>query len=231
MMNILTWYRSRPRVLYNYKWSQPKFKRLKRLGFLSLAGSLAGFLLLLTPLMTPLLRPTISKNPDPSPSPMAIKEVKQESKPIIEDFLVTIDRIGLQNARVIKDIDPADTQTYEAALLQGLVQAKGTGYPGSGKMVYIFGHSTNYPWYVKELNALFFKLETIEIGDDIKIEYNGAKFKYYVTQKKIVEANDVSSVYDNLNSNILVLQTCYPPGTSWKRLLIFAVPSGFGSVI
>ena len=98
-------------------------------------------------------------------------------------------------------------------------------------MVYIFGHSTNYPWFVKDLNALFFKLETLTTGDKIEIEYNSKLFNYYVVQKKVVKATEVEVIKENVDKDILVLQTCYPPGTFWKRLLIFAKPSKFAGLI
>ena len=204
-----------------YKATKKTLK--KHLGFLSLALSLALFLVFLTPTV---ITPKIIKEKNKGFKPVIAKEIKPTKK----NFLLSIDKLGLINAKVIKEVNIADETAYSQALNQGLAHAKDTGFPGQGKLVYIFGHSTNYPWFVKELNALFFNLETLEAGDELKqgdeirIEYNGEYFYYSVYDKKIVEANEVNVIDENQDKDILILQACWPPGTIWKRLLIFAKP-------
>lgn len=211
-------------VIYDADWYRKKITSpwRKKLGAFCFSFSLAGFLLFLSPLLAPKL----------------IKEEKgfkpiiaQKIKPQKKNFLLSIEKIGLVNAKVIPQVNIGDEGEYKQTLQKGLAHAQGTAFPGQGKMIYIFGHSTNYPWFVDDLNALFFKLETLEPDDKIKIEYNGQHFYYYVIEKKVVKADEVKIIHENLDKDVLVLQTCYPPGTFWKRLLIFAKPSKFASLI
>ena len=53
--------------------------------------------------------------------------------------------------------------------------------------------------------------------------YQGTRFNYKVTESRIVDADDVSFITEaQSGEEQLILQTCWPPGTTWKRLLVFA---------
>ena len=138
-------------------------------------------------------------------------------------FKLTIPKIGL-DSWVLPNIEAANEASYKPALEQGLAHALGSGFPGQGKLVFIFGHSTNYEWFVAELNAIFFKLNDLEIGDEVEVGQDEKTINYQVIEKKIIEAEELAFIKENLDRDILVLQTCYPPGTTWKRLIIIAEP-------
>jgi len=138
-------------------------------------------------------------------------------------FTLTIPKIGV-DSWVLPNIEAASEASYKPALEQGLAHALGSGFPGQGKLVFIFGHSTNYEWFVAELNAIFFKLKDLEIGDEIEAGQDEKTITYQVIEKKIIEAEELAFIKENLDKDILVLQTCYPPGTTWKRLIIIAEP-------
>jgi LPXTG-site transpeptidase (sortase) family protein len=214
------WYQEKQTFKTKKQISLPKkslrFNFKKALGFLLLAASLAGFLLFLSPIMAA----KVQKEEQKGFGPIIAKEIK----PLKKNFLISIDKIGLANSKVIRKVNISDEKDYKKALSEGVAHASGTGFPGQGKMVYIFGHSTNYPWFVKDVNALFFKLEILEKGDRIKIEFNGKHFIYSVIDKKVVGAKEVDTIKEYENQDILILQTCFPPGTFWKRLLVFAKP-------
>jgi len=158
-------------------------------------------------------------------------QTQAQAETEIENFYLTVDSIGLYNAPVIKDVRVADKRDYEDSLQRGLVQAEGSQFPGEGGLVYIFGHSTNYPWLIKEMNALFYNLDHIQNGDKIKVEYNDKHFLYYVYDSKVVNPDQVEAIKEKLGEDVLVLQTCWPKGTYLKRLLVFAKPSLFGSLL
>ena len=54
--------------------------------------------------------------------------------------------------------------------------------------------------------------------------FAGRRYDYKVVETKITEASDVSYFTMQTSEQILVLQTCYPPGTTWKRFLVIAKP-------
>ncbi len=171
-------------------------------------------------------KPKVSSGPVPTPKPRPSLDYSN-----IQSFHLTIEKIGLISANVIPQIDLNDKNATLQALIQGLVHAQSTALPGQGEMIYIVGHSTNNPWHIQQLNALFYQIEQVEVGDIVKVEINGQHFVYHVFDKKIVESNDTSLIQQAMGDDILILQSCYPPGTIWKRLLLLARPSKMGALI
>ena len=115
-------------------------------------------------------------------------------------------------APIIKNVDPWDKQKYEIALKKGVAQAKDN--PN-----YYFAHSSLDPWEMTRVNSAFLRLNQLNSGDEIIIYQNGEK-KYQVVDKKEVWPNEIA--YLKKESELLILQTCTPVGTSLKRLLVFA---------
>ncbi len=137
------------------------------------------------------------------------------------DFSIVIPKIGAV-APVVAEVDPIDPQNYLAALKKGVAHAKGTAYPGNFGNTYIFAHSTDTFYNVGRYNAVFYLLGKLEKGDEIDIWYKEKRIKYEVTDKKVVDANAVQYLGKQGEWNTLTLQTCYPPGTTLKRLVIVA---------
>jgi len=59
-------------------------------------------------------------------------------------------------------------------------------------------------------------------GDNIEIYYKEKKYDYIVNEVKVVDAADVKYLGKLGEWNTLTLQTCYPPGTTLKRLVVVA---------
>ena len=136
-------------------------------------------------------------------------------------FSIVIPKIGA-NARVITGVDTANERAYSAALKQGVAQALGTAFPGEGGHIFLFAHSTDYWWNVSSYNAIFYLLGKLIKGDDINIFYKGERFVYRVIDTKVVDPSEVEYITRKTNREFLTLQTCWPLGTTFKRLLVFA---------
>lgn len=138
-------------------------------------------------------------------------------------FSLAIPKIGA-SASVFSNIDPAKEADYLPILQKGVAHAQGTVFPGQRGNIYLFAHSTDSPINIARYNAVFYLLKDLEPGDEVFIFFQGAKHRYQVFEKKIVAANDVSSLrgQNEQNEEILILQTCWPPGTTLQRLLVFA---------
>jgi len=145
-----------------------------------------------------------------------------ETTPVDSQFSIYIPFLRSKSV-VIPNIDAYNESEYKDALLQGVAQAKGTGLPGEGKRMFLFAHSTNSILNIAAYNAIFYDLGKVPNGEIIELYYQGKIYQYRVTGQKIVEASDVSWLSPQSGEE-LILQTCYPPGTSWKRLLLFATP-------
>lgn len=121
---------------------------------------------------------------------------------------------------IIFNVDPNDSKVYLEALKRGIAHASGTGFPGSGTMGYYFAHSST-PTFVKQFNAVFYLLHKLSIGDTVYIFHQGVRYDYIVYAKQIVDPKDTSFLRYTNPVETIVLQTCWPPGTTSGRLLVF----------
>ena len=142
------------------------------------------------------------------------------------DFYVYIPKIDAR-APVVSNVDTAREDTYLDALKKGVAHAYGSSLPGRDGGTYVFAHSTNGAWNVSRYNAVFYLLRELnpEDQDDIFVFFQGKVHKYKVAEKHIVDGDDVSWLESSQSGpERLILQTCWPPGTAWKRLIIVAYP-------
>ena len=138
-----------------------------------------------------------------------------------KDFAIVIPKIRAV-APVIKNVDPYNKNVFLPALKKGVAHAKGTSLPSENGNVYLFAHSTDAFYNVGTYNAVFYLIGKLEKNDEVKIYYNNIEYSYRVTEKKVVNANDSHYLIQKTNEKILTLQTCYPPGTTLKRLVVIA---------
>lgn len=144
--------------------------------------------------------------------------------PVSTDFSVVIPKIGA-NEKVTANVDPANGDEYLEVLRHSVAHAKGTALPGLSGTTYLFAHSADNFWDVGRYNAVFYLLKDLEINDDVVVFFEDKRFNYKVYDKKIVDPSEVHYMSANIGmGERLILQTCWPPGTAWKRLLIFAKP-------
>lgn len=127
-------------------------------------------------------------------------------------------------AKVIPNVDSGTPKNYLAALSEGVAHAAGTNFPGQGKTIFLFSHSTDSPINIARYNAVFYLLRKLEKGDRVIVYFLGQEHVYVVTDKFVTEPNDTAWLKDNGSGERLILQTCDPPGTSWKRLIVVARP-------
>ena len=146
---------------------------------------------------------------------------EKELTPPNTDFSIVIPKLGVA-APVFADTDPFDPKIFLPVLRNGVAHAKGTAYPGEFGNTYLFAHSTDAFYNVGKYNAVFYLLGKLQKGDEIDIFYKGEKIKYAVREVAVVEATAVKYLGKNGNWNTLTLQTCYPPGTTLKRLVVVA---------
>lgn len=107
-------------------------------------------------------------------------------------------------------------------LKKWVVRYPGTAHPGEAGNVFIFGHSSNYPWIQSEYNDVFALIDTLAIGDEIIVYYNQQTFIYRITDRSIVKPwdTDVLAARDSSKKEIS-LMTCWPVGTALERYIIF----------
>ncbi|OGM10755.1 hypothetical protein A2Z22_02620 [Candidatus Woesebacteria bacterium RBG_16_34_12] len=151
--------------------------------------------------------------------------VQNEAKTygIDSHFSIFIPKINA-GSNIIANVDASNEGEYSEALSQGVAHAKGTYFPGQGKNIYLFSHSTDSPLNITRYNAVFYLLGKLEEGDLIIVFFADKKYEFQVERKLVTSADDVSWLNQTQAEEILILQTCDPPGTTWRRLLVIAKP-------
>lgn len=161
--------------------------------------------------------------------PDVFNEVLQGKKeeilyPADPSFSVIIPKIGA-NEKITPNVDSDNEKEYLEVLSHSIAHAKGTAFPGIDGTTYLFAHSTDNFWDVGRYNAVFYLLNKMEKGDEVVLFFAGKRYNYTVTETKIVDSNDTHFIDSALGQGQrVILQTCWPPGTAWKRLLVFAQP-------
>lgn len=165
-------------------------------------------------------RPAFSPAPE-TPGFESVSSPEKVIQPISTEYGIVIEKINA-NAKVIPNVNPAKESEYSTALKDGVAEALGSTPPGVPGNLYLFSHSTDAPWNIIRFNAIFYLLRELEVGDRIIIFYANRRYDYIVFDKIVASANDVSYLTNTYDVPVLTLQTCDPPGTLLKRLIIRA---------
>ena len=145
--------------------------------------------------------------------------VQEGTVPADENFSLIIPKISV-NARVIENVDPINEREYRAKLKEGVAHAKGSGLPNDDQTIFIFAHSSENFYESDQYNSIFYLLRKLESGDKFHIVYEGEIYDYEVLQRGVAQSETDDFLQDNDKYDI-ILMTCWPPGTDFKRLLVF----------
>jgi len=218
----------------SYKLPKLSLPALSAISFSSLRLPLAGFFLLLSlisvmAIVFPLISAQLfsvspSSKPIPTATPFRYNSYLQaENNPLypISEFRLVIPKINLES-NVVGNVDTTIEGEYKEKLQYGVAHAKGSYLPAeNGGPVYLFAHSTDTIFNIARFNAKFYSVRELEPGDKIQVYFNGKEYNYVVRQKFIINPKEVD-VIKNATSTDLILQTCWPPGTDWQRLIVYA---------
>lgn len=166
----------------------------------------------------------VSETPEPSPSPMypvlsSSGDLLNSEAFRFKDFRLIIPKINLESV-VVKDVDPGNVTEYREQLKNGVAHALGSYLPGEDGTMFLFAHSTDTVFNITNYNAKFFAAKELMVGDEILVKYGDRTYKYIVTNKAVINPGDLDRVRNS--GSDLVLSTCFPPGTDWQRLVVFA---------
>lgn len=156
---------------------------------------------------------------------LEIEAVQKEAREygVNSYFSVVIPKIEA-SSNVIANVDVSSKEEYLDALKKGIAHAKGTYFPGQGGRVFLFSHSTDSPLNFARYNAIFYLLTKLEKNDLIIIFFADKRYVYEVDDKISADISDVAWIQPKKEEEELVLMTCDPPGTTWRRLLVIAKP-------
>ena len=141
-----------------------------------------------------------------------------------KQFTITIPKLGIEDFLV-------NTNSTDLRPDTALGHYKGSCLPGeicSGRRdSFIFGHSALPAFYdPTDPKKVFSKLNDLDPGDKFFVNYNGKELVYKVNFKKIMEPSELDPLNPPnpfaIGKPTLTLMTCYPPGTTNKRLVVSA---------
>lgn len=119
---------------------------------------------------------------------------------------IEIESVNMSSALIFGDT--------KEALKHGVGQYNGSYIPGYGGTILVTGH-----------NYMFPQVENINIGDVIKVTTSYGVYKYKVSNLKILNQDEYSSLKISDNKETLIYYTCYPFtsfGDISTRYFIFA---------
>ena len=112
-----------------------------------------------------------------------------------------------------------------AAMNNGVVHYRINGasaYPGEIGNFVVMGHSAGDVYSTNQYKFIFSGLERLEEGDIIYVHYNSVRYTYKMVEREIILPTEVSKLVIETDKPMMTLVTCWPLGTSQKRLLISA---------
>lgn len=154
-------------------------------------------------------------------APVSVRQVLRPDivSPASTDFGIVIPKISA-NAPIVAEVNPFDSAVYQYQLSKGVAHAQGTGYPNDDRTMFLFAHASGDVVTARRYNSIFYLLSKLEPTDEIIVYFNNEKYVYRVSKTLEVQPEEVSFLEDTPEADILVM-TCTPPGTTWRRLLVF----------
>ncbi len=117
-----------------------------------------------------------------------------------------------------------DDKVLLAALDRGVLLFPGSVEPGQNGSTVMLGHSSASIWSGGGYKSVFSLLNKLEKGDAIKVYFDNEEFVYRVSQLNIFSVEKANKVVTDSNGpNTLFLSSCWPPGTSWNRIVVTAI--------
>lgn len=114
---------------------------------------------------------------------------------------------SIQDADVIKTLDKG-AALYPNGIL-----------PGRLGNAFIAAHSTGNPWQGKYRFA-FLRINEVNIGNEIHIDFAGSRYTYRVVTKEIVKPDPNFQIVSDRPVPTLTLMACWPLWSTDKRMLL-----------
>lgn len=120
-----------------------------------------------------------------------------------------------------------DQEVMTKELERGVIHIPETAAIGMPGNTVIAGHSSFYPWVKSDYKTIFKDLGDLNTGDFITVRVPEAnnterEYMYRVTEKRVVMADDEWIFEQPGDKNLLTLGTCWPIGTTLRRLMVRA---------
>lgn len=105
------------------------------------------------------------------------------------------------------------------SLNQGVILYPGSALPGQDGEVVLAGHSSVFPWVKTQYGQVFTLLDKLQAGDTVAIIYGFRQYDYQIIGQEVLNPNQVK--VSDTDRPVLKITTCWPVGTSAKRLVVY----------
>lgn len=148
------------------------------------------------------------------------------------DPTVTLTKVSSENKLIIPKLNVDvplnfgyDADDAMAAMNHGVVHYRINGasaYPGEIGNFVVLGHSAGDVYSSNQYKFIFSGLERLEEGDIIYVHYDSTRYTYKMVGREIILPTEVEKLTEPKDVPTLLMVTCWPLGTSQKRLVIHA---------
>ena len=146
-------------------------------------------------------------------------------KPLSDRATLVIDSIGVR-APIVFNVPDNNDLIYDN-LEKGVVHYSNTAKPGELGAAIVLGHSSAYPWYNGDYGAVFALLSKLKVGDRFYVQYDDNRSFVYEMRQAIIfnpfENDQRLTDIENATGSSLILISCYPVGTNYKRIAVQAM--------
>ncbi len=149
-------------------------------------------------------------------SPTSEASVTADPKLIIPKIAVDVPIVWDANASSQASLNAAMDKGVAWFNIQG-ASAK----PGEKGNFVVSGHSANDWTDGGNYKFIFARLEKINEGDIVYINYESKRYTYKITRTQVVKPTEVSALQIGADKPYITLITCTPLGTALNRLLVF----------
>ncbi len=170
----------------------------------------------------------------PLPPKGAKKLIKKEFPPlhlsvtpldfrlVIPKLIKSVPLVAMPDEYITDDLWGKFEKEVQGYLRDGVVHYPGTASPGQIGNAFFTGHSSYYPWDKGNFKDVFANLNKLNIGDEYIIFFQQKKYRYRVVEKKEVSPLEVGVLEQPENKKLSTLMTCWPLGTTFRRLIVVA---------
>jgi sortase A len=128
------------------------------------------------------------------------------------------------NVPVIYNATTVDNKIIQSALEKGVVHYNLSGansVPGQAGNGVILGHSSNDVFDPGNYKFAFLLLDRLSSGDLFYLNYQGKRYVYKVSDKKVISPTDWRILQQDTGKPTTILATCAPAGSCQNRLLVY----------
>ncbi|MFA5927190.1 MAG: sortase [Patescibacteria group bacterium] len=208
----------------DYKFT---FKKRNKKLIIGVPAAIA-FLVIVSAIGTAYYYKRIKKSDTKTIIASVIDYATEDNTPIkadIGEFGLSVPQINIW-APIIPDVDDNNEAQYLKAIENGVALSRNHATsPKEKGNLFIFGHSKYYKDRPGNFKEVFKDINSMKVGDRFVVFYKRDNYEYEVVASKAVAADDFSitdATPDDKDDKTLTLMTCWPPGTTSKRWIIFA---------